>query len=102
MSDAGGDDGEPTVQLPAETRQRFIEILRQHGTDDPERVLAQLNQYYLSVHQPDSEYEGLVRAAERMKAVDPGSGPRFIRAILADYERQSALQEREQTHLENA
>lgn len=103
MSDTGGEDeAEPVAQLPAETQQRFIEILRQHGTDDPERVLAQLNQYFLSVHQPDSEYEGLMRAAKQMETVDPGSGQQFIRAVLADYERQSALQEREQIYLEKA
>lgn len=80
----------------------ILEILRQHGTDNPEQVLAQLNQYYLNVHQPDSEYEGLVRAAARMDKADPGSGKRFIRAIVDDYERQSQLQEREQRAYEGA
>lgn len=89
------DDGEQRVR-------EILDLLRQHGTDNPEQVLAQLNQYYLSVHQPDSEYEGLVRAAERMDAADPGSGKRFIRSVIEDYERQSHLQEREQTYYENA
>lgn len=119
MSDGRSDDGGEDVSVPSAnvdedvdtaidqstSEQRFrevLDLLRQHGTDDPEQVLAQLNQYYLSVPQPDSEYEGLVRAAERMDSVDPGSGKRFIQSVIEDYERQSRLQEREQAYQESA
>ncbi len=105
ITSANVEHGGDTAIEQSTSDQRFrevLDLLRQHGTDNPEQVLAQLNQYYLSVQQPDSEYEGLVRAAERMDSVDPGSGKRFIQSVIEDYERQSRLQEREQAYQESA
>lgn len=75
-------------------------MLRRQGVQHPETVLADIQQYILSVQQHEHHYpnevESMAAAAEIMERVAPGEGKRFLQALNRDYETQTRMQAAEQ------